>query len=347
MIYSIRLQNYRSYTDNSFEFDPGVNIIVGSNGAGKTSLIEGIYLALRGDSWKSGIENILASGQDWFRIDLATKEFERVIKYQPLSAGLTKLNRDEKNKLPVVLFEPGELDLLSGSPTARRDLLDSLCVLIDPTYHKTLLHYRRALLQRNNLLKQATPKPDFFIWNLRLGELAGRIVAIRQKLVHIINLSLQDDYRFISSKLDSTLDIAYKCSFSDNYSDQLVSYLENSYHRDLSRCFTARGPHREDFDIVINGLAAGPSASRGESRTIQLALKLAEARITEDYSGIKPILLLDDVFSELDNSRRLKLSEKIRTYQSFITTTDAETVIDHFGTVNIMVVETSQNLRQI
>jgi DNA replication and repair protein RecF len=340
MIQSIRLQHYRSYSDASFEFEPGVNIVVGPNASGKTNLIEAILLSTQGQSYRVGDADLIRHSSDWSRIDAVIDGEERTVKIrtqQPKTTTTYTVHNAEKRSLnytqtiPVVLFEPNHLLLLTKSPELRRQYLDETISQLNPHYPVWLAHYRRSLSQRNNLLKQPHTTEDmFFVWEVRLSQLAQQIVEARREFVASITDELNYLYTNLASHPHNT-SISYKTPIqSDSYGDVMLRELTERRPKDLLRGFTSLGPHRDDLQVQIDGHDIGLVASRGEARTIVLALKLIELTAIERARQQKPIMILDDVFSELDGARRKNLTQHLVGHQSFITTTDADIITHHF-----------------
>jgi DNA replication and repair protein RecF len=203
---------------------------------------------------------------------------------------------------------------------------------ITPGYGQVRRTYRRTLAQRNALLKQGRTRAasQMFAWDVRLSELAGIIVRARAALATDIISRLPELYERLSHS-GKKIRASYDASFEPaEYETRLLHKLETSLDRDLERGFTGSGPHREDFILTYDNHTAGEAASRGEARTAVLALKIIELQILESALARRPILLLDDVFSELDGSRRKLLTSYVEQYQSFITTTDADIVVQNF-----------------
>ena len=348
MITTIRLQHFRSYSDASFELSPGVNIIVGPNASGKTNLLEAILLVLRGNSYRTRDSNLVRFQADWSRLDVNLPDQKRVVKltgsmpdsvekiFEIDDQRLSRLHTSRM--LPVVLFEPDHLLLLGGSPDGRRVFLDDLIEQISPQFGAVRRQYRRVLAHRNALLKRNPHDlvPQLFVWNLRLSELAGQIVRERVKLIDIFSDYAQDLYTSLSGDAKK-LTFSYICRFPlENYETTLLKKLEQSVPAEVARGFTAYGPHRDDLGVFVDDRLISEVASRGEARTIILVLKILELHILQEKTGQKPVLLLDDVFSELDTSRRQALTRHVAGYQTFITTTDADVVIHHFTDCNII-----------
>lgn len=341
MISRIRLQQFRSYADASFEFGPGVNIIVGPNASGKTNLMEAVCTAALGGSFRARDGELPSIGAEWARLDAATSAepampFDRVVKFKTNTQGQTRksFEIDEKpyqrlsmqKTLPAVVFEPSHLLMLTAGPELRRNFLDGLIEQMVPGYATARMHYRRALTQRNALLKQgeAIARPNMFVWNLRLSELGGRLAAHRLRLIERLNEAMPDIHRELAGH-EEPVEIEYysKCDPAQ-YESSLLERLEGNISRDCMIGFTTSGPHRDDLIVRLRGHGIAETASRGENRTLVLALKVIELRLLEEVRGVAPLLLLDDVFSELDRSRRHSLTRYLETHQTFITTTDAD-----------------------
>ncbi|HSX29883.1 MAG TPA: DNA replication/repair protein RecF [Candidatus Saccharimonadales bacterium] len=348
MITDLRLQHFRSYTDAAYELDGGVNIIVGPNASGKTNLLEAVLVIARGSSYRANDAELVQFGASWARLDADTLAGGRTVKLQQQSGDkwLKTFEIDDQRlsrlmagrQLPVVLFEPNHLLLLHGSPELRRTFMDELIEQIDPRFGAVRRHYKRVLTQRNTLLKH---KPrdivqQLFVWNVRLSELGGQIARRRLELLAGFTTHISALYEGLSHQRHE-IAIEYVSQFaSEAYETQLLKKLESSTELDVLRGFTAYGPHRDDLCVFIDGHPAAQAASRGETRTLVLALKILEARTLEDVHAQKPILLLDDVFSELDGRRRQALTAFVSDHQAFITTTDADVVVQHFTSSNII-----------
>jgi DNA replication and repair protein RecF len=351
MISDLRLQQFRSYGDASYEFGDGVNIIVGPNGSGKTNLLEAILVIARGGSYRVNDADLLQFGATWFRLDAHVEPGEgfRTVKLvtEPRQTKSYELNGKKyqrltaQHMLPVVLFEPNHLQLLHGSPSLRRDYLDDILEQTNPGFSSFRRNYRRILAQRNALLKRPN-RPgtqELFPWNLRLSELGATIARARAALCTDLAEQLDAVYKQIS-QVSTVVDIIYQPKFElGSYESQLLHKLETHITEDAIRGFTVYGPHREDFVVTFDGRAAEEFASRGETRTAILALKIIELQLIERLRGQTPLLLLDDVFSELDGARRRALTDFLQTYQTFLTTTDADVVVKHFTDSTIIPLE--------
>lgn len=339
---SLRLQQYRSYRDFAVELSPGVNIVVGPNASGKTNLLESLLLLCGVSSYRAGFGDVIGRDYEWARIDTTIASNGRVLKLTRAGDNVNKVyefNNTPKKRLgfndclPVVLFEPEHMRLLTGSPELRREFFDDILCETHPGYLTIKNNYKRALAQRNRLLKsdRQNIEQQIFAWNLRLSELAGKIVDSRLRLITELNNSLAGIYSEIAGEPTKVF-LHYQTNLpTENYESALLNSLETSFEKDVLRGFTASGPHREDVIVFIREQPADITASRGETRTLVLSLKLLELKILEKARQQKPLILLDDVFSELDGSRRRALTRYLQDYQTIITTTDADVIMKEFA----------------
>ncbi len=336
---NIRLQNFRSYQDNTFEFEDGVNIIVGANASGKTNLIEAILVLCRGNSYRAGDRDLLQHQNSWARVDGSIHGQKRSVKLKLQHETVSKecvINGTVFKRLsmprtvPAVVFEPNHLRLLTESPEPRRSFVDDIIEQTIPSFGIIRRQYKRALTQRNSLLKQDFLPNQMFVWNIRLSELGGQVAGHRIAFIDNNQRQLGEIYNKLAGK-KTPISMTYETKLdSQSYGNAMLNELEKRTIIDRERGFTSVGPHRDDIGLFIGGYSLATTASRGETRTILLALKLLEVQSLENARGEKPILLLDDVFGELDGARRLALTEYLRDHQTFITTTDADIVVQHF-----------------
>jgi DNA replication and repair protein RecF len=339
MLQTLELANIRSYSNGLFEFTNGVNIIVGPNASGKTNLLEAIYFCAQGSAFRSEDGDMISRDSDWGRIDATIDDQTRVVKLRDrpttksfMLEGVEKNRLPAHRLLPVVLFEPYDMLLLGGEPERRRNYIDGILAQTEPGFIKLLKDYKRALSQRNKLLKQDQLLPEhLFVWDVRLSDMGGKLAEYRQGYVEVLRDQISNNYQSVSGN-DETLDVSYESKVPvEHYANSMLQKLKLNYQLDRDRGFTSVGPHRDDIRITINSNDVRTNASRGETRSIVLALKMAEMKLLEQKTGKKPLLLLDDVFSELDGKRRRMLAQTLQEYQTFITTTDADVVIDHFS----------------
>lgn len=343
MISSIRLQNFRTYKNASFEFEPGVNIIVGPNASGKTNLLEAVLVLARGSSYRARDAEMISHDKPWARLDGDFAKQKRTVKLERDGDKVAKtfVIDDKPSKrlslgktVPAVFFEPNHLLILNRGPQWRREYFDELMERSRPEFKSLAASYRRTLAQRNALLKQnrQAARQQLFAWDIRLSQLGEKIAQARKAITDDINHQISGSYSLIAGR-KSVVSLRYESHFSPgDYASKLLKKLAASASLDFIRGFTSFGPHREDFSFFLNGQPASTSASRGEARSLLLTLKVFELGLIEEAQGQKPLFLLDDVFSELDTTRRRALVDYLKDYQAIITTTDADTVVEYFAT---------------
>jgi len=328
---SLTVQHIRSHHQLTVELSPNVTVITGPNGSGKTTLLEAIYLTLQGTSFKGADSELLQTEQPWWKIDLTfSDDKKRTVKYDPSKPtgrkqfvidGKTNYRLPQKLKRPIVLFDPDDLRLLNGSPARRRQFIDRFISQLNPLYGSTLHKYERALKQRNNLLKRLSLSSDeLFAWDVALSDYGAYIIEQRILFIEQINEHLDAAYNDIA-KSDDIVSVHYSHTFIGDIKQKLLGELHAHFERDRLLGNTSVGPHRHDLVFSFNNLPALSTASRGEVRTIVLALKFLEVDIIEKVFGSQPLILLDDVFSELDLTRQRSLSDTIRSHQIIITST--------------------------
>lgn len=328
-VLSLHVRHIRSHTEYIVEFSPEVTILTGANGSGKTSLLEAVYLSLQGSSFRGSDGELLQKESPWWKIDVVLNDQQvRTIKFDPEKAtsrkqfvidSKTTARIPAKLKYPVVLFEPEDLRLLHGSPTRRRQFIDRFISQLNPFYGPALRKYERALKQRNNLLKSTYINDDqLFAWNVALAEHGAYVIEQRIAFIEQINQNLSGLYQDIAGTTDD-VSIHYSHTFVGDIKQKLLNELHAHLDRDRYLGNTSVGPHRHDVIFEINNSPALSVASRGEARTIVLALKFLEVDIIEQLTGKTPIILLDDVFSELDATRQKLLTSQLKGHQIIIT----------------------------
>ena len=354
VINSLKLVNFRSYKEQRFELGKGITVVVGPNASGKTNLLEAIYVLAITKSFRAKDPALVAHNQDFFRIEAASAATDLSFGYGLIDGSLVKRvsHGGVKRSLVqhigtvgVTLFEPNDLLLLSGAPSGRRGYLDSILSQTDREYFKTLAEYRRVLKQRNSLLDgfdESQIRSQIFAWDVKLTAAAAKLYEARLALIEYLNTAIPVHYGDIAGEqLDFALSYAASVDTTD-YAASFLKALETNLARDMAIGFTTIGPHREDFKVAFRNNEITNLASRGEARTAVLAMKLAEIAYMEQHLDTKPILLLDDVFSELDSSRRAFLVSRLTGYQTIITTTDADHILADIPT-DYKRIETSLN----
>ena len=325
----LSLVDFRSYKALDWSPDPGVNLLIGRNGAGKTNLLEAIgYLATL-KSFRSIPDSLLIADDTEsavVRAGVLNEERDRLIEIELSRQGSrraqvdkTRLKRssDLLGVIRVVAFLPEDLDLLKRGPAYRRNLLDEIAVQLWPAAHLDQAEFDRALRQRNAFLKMGNrDDATLSVWDSRFAQTGGRVLGRRSRVIEALKDLLRDAYAEIASvETDSTF--TYKCSWSGDalglrsvseYADLLSDSLESARHADYERRMTTVGPHRDEPGFAIDGHESRTHGSQGEQRTTALAVKLAAHRAIADMVGETPVLLLDDVFSELDPKRASALA---------------------------------------
>lgn len=325
VIKKVSLRNFRCHNEFELDCDRPTTLIIGENGSGKTSILEAIYLALRGKSFKGVDKEIIKRDADFYRAEIDLADAQKIIirfngsKKEFEIDGKRSLRLPKKNRYPVVLFEPDNIYLIKSSPSRRRDYFDELFKQIDDSYGVALSKYNKALKQRNDLLKnEDISKDDLFSWNIMCANYGAIIARKRVEYLSRINEDITDIYRDIAKNNDEC-SIKYLGEVCDE--NKYLEILETNFQKDLYLGHTSFGVHRDDYEFVFNDKKADGSASRGEMRCIILALKFIESKILEKETGKMPVVLLDDIFSELDEMRQKHLISNFKKYQMIITST--------------------------
>ncbi|MGN0162690.1 MAG: DNA replication/repair protein RecF [Candidatus Ornithomonoglobus sp.] len=339
-IKKLTLKGFRNYENAELEFSPLTNVIYGNNAQGKTNILEAVYLFAQGRSHRAKTDKELVRFGDEFArlsIDFADAERSYNGQLQIMKNGrksisvnhvhITKLSR-LMNYLNVVMFSPEDLNLVKGSPNVRRRFIDSSVSQLYPSYMASLMEYNKALNQKNSLLKMLKARgrvsdPTLSVWNEQLAETGARIMSARIEFVKRINETAQDIQSEISGE---RLKILYHPSFKleEIGKNTIYDYLEQRSRREVEMGSSQYGIQRDDLEIFVNDREAKLFGSQGQQRTAALSMKIAQSEYIKEIKGEYPVLLLDDIMSELDINRRMYLSERIRDKQVLITSTDTD-----------------------
>lgn len=345
---SIKLEQYRNYNDLKLSTDAQVNLFVGPNAQGKTNLLEAIFVLAMTKSHRTTKDKELIHWQ----ASHAHIQGSLDKKYGHLTLDLSfmqqgkkaKINSLEQRKLSeyigtmnVVLFAPEDLEIVKGTPGVRRRFLDMEIGQVQPGYLYALSQYAKVLEQRNNYLKSSVGKGInkelLFIWNEQLAQHGIKIIKRRAKFIHKLEKWAKQIHGGITNQQEN-LKLIYKPSFEIAVEEdetvlfeQFMIKLEQLKEQELRRGVTLIGPHRDDLTFFINGKEAQTFGSQGQQRTVALSLKLAEIELIYEEIGEYPILLLDDVLSELDHHRQTQLIATFQNrVQTFVTTTGIEAI---------------------
>jgi DNA replication and repair protein RecF len=331
--------NYRNYQSQTIDFSPGKNLflIIGQNAQGKTNILEAIYLLALCKSFRPiDFNGLMKWEEDYFEVKGAikqnnqSKELTIIHQINPKNKKAHKVNGVKKSvtdfvgNLFVTFFSPDDLNLIFMSPAIRRKYLDVVLSQISRTYLQNLLKLKKVLQNRNQILKRIqlkkaqTDELDF--WDEKLAEIGAQIVRERVKMIEFYNQRLTGYYSQIADQKLS-LDLYYKSNMRGLSDSEILEHLGARLERDIREECTSLGPHRDDFWFYLNQKEMQYYCSRGEIRSAILALKMTEIDFFKEKTGLKPILLLDDAFSELDGKRKQFLLGLILNHQTIVTTT--------------------------
>lgn len=338
-IKKLRLRDFRNYTRAELEFSPRTNIIYGDNAQGKTNILEAVYLFSQGRSHRADSDRELVRfGCDFAGLEIEFSDSNRDYtgKIQITQDGrkavrmnyvnISKLS-ELMNYLNVVMFSPEDLSLVKGSPRNRRRFTDSAISQLYPSYLSALLEYNKIMKQKHSLLKtlkrSGGDDTTLEIWNGELSRVMVKIMEARSQFVKELNKwakVIQNDI----SKEELELLYAPNIRTDVGSEEEIFKFLMSRKNREIEKGTAVYGTQRDDIDIFINGRDAKLFASQGQQRTAALSMKIAQSEYINDKKGEYPVLLLDDIMSELDVSRRMYLSERIKDKQVLLTSTDTD-----------------------
>jgi len=337
---TIEIKNFRNLRDVSLYFSPKVNIILGENAQGKTNLLEAIWLLSGNKSFRGAQDRELVSfnEQNYFIGGAFCEDDEETV----LKIGcdikgekpLKKVYRNGKtyktarallSAAGMTVFSPDDLEIIKSGPSVRRNYLDVLLCSLFPAYAKTLSRYNRIVMQKNALLKAQESRENIDIWNSQLALFGASVVKSRCELLKRLLPFAQKSFFEMAGEKES-LDILYKCTVCEDteisesaLAEKFLEKIEKNFYKEEAAQSCLYGPHRDDLTVLVNSKDARTFASQGQQRSAVLALLLAKTALIKNLSGKAPIVLLDDVMSELDKTRQKYLLEKIEDFQVFIT----------------------------
>ncbi len=327
IIKKIYLENFRNYEKQIIKFHPEKNVFYGFNGQGKTNIIEALYYFCTCKSFRSTFDKeTIKFKEDYSHIKL---EFEAKGRNNTADIYITdkkavKLNGISLEKLSeligvanMVIFTPEHLNLIKDGPGVRRSFLDVFISQIKPNYFNYLINYYKVLKQRNNVIKNKSMLPTIDVWNKKLAQYGVLLFKYRKE-------ALEEIDKILKSYDDENLSVIYNPSIKEDFLNEetFVKKLEESLSRDIEKGITMVGPHRDDFDVILDGKSLRKYGSQGQTRSGVLKIKLAECEIIKNITGEEPVLLLDDVLSELDEKKREYFTHNIKGRQVIITCTD-------------------------
>lgn len=341
IIESIDLQNYRNYQELHMELNEGTNILYGDNAQGKTNILEAIYVCCTSKSHRSVRDrDMIRFGQDEahlrlmvrkgnvpYRIDMHLK------KNKPKGIAINGLPIRRASELfgiaNVVFFSPEDLNLIKNGPAERRRFIDLELCQLNKLYVHSLVQYNRVLAQRNRLLKELVFHPEYGetldVWDIQLVKYGKEVMKFREEFIHQLNGMIRDIHHSLSGEREELV-LTYEPHTPEK---ELEGALKRSRPQDEKQKTTLCGPHRDDISFVVNGIDIRRFGSQGQQRTAALSLKLSELKLVELLTRDKPILLLDDVLSELDGNRQNHLLNAISRIQTVITCTGLDDFVNN------------------
>lgn len=336
IIKSIELCNFRNYEREVFEFHKGTNVLYGDNAQGKTNVLEAIFVGGTTKSHRGSKDlEMIREGQKECHLRYFIEKRNRTSKVEiHMRRGSSKgiaidgLPIKSSNELlglsNIIFFSPEDLSIIKDGPEERRRFIDMEMCQLNKAYLFYLTQYKKVLKQRNTLLKQIQEnrslKDTLEIWNMQLVEHGKKIIELREEFVSTVHDMMKEEHKCLTGGKEE-VEVRYKPNCKVNDFENQLFLAED---RDIFQGTTTVGPHRDDMSFITEGKDLRKYGSQGQKRTAALSLKMAEIEIVENTIGEKPILLLDDVLSELDRNRQNYLLENIKGIQTIITCTGLE-----------------------
>lgn len=341
---SIRLINFRNYNNINIFFEKGINVVYGNNAQGKTNILEAIFLCASGRSHRTSKDSEMVEiGTKGFYVKL---EYEKENSKSIIEIGCEKeaKKRIKLNEIPVrrigdlignfnaVIFSPEDLMIIKEGPSERRRFMDITISQLKPSYFYDLQQYLKVLQQRNSLLKTIEKSKNLIdtieVWNNNLVSIGSRIIKVRNEFIERLAVIAERKHRGLTNDKEKLI-LKYSPSFEINnflnvkdIEETFFKILMKAERREIIRGTTLYGPHRDDYDIFLDDINIKLYGSQGQQRTAVLSVKLSEIEIMKEETGETPVLLLDDVMSELDTKRQEVLLSSLHDIQTFISCTD-------------------------
>lgn len=347
-IKSLKIENFRNITLAALDNLGAVNVFIGENAQGKTNLLEAIHLVTTGASFRVTQEAVLLRSSENLsgvraEIELGDgRDMKAAVAWQKGETRLTKriqINGTDSNRLnlikqfPVVIFSPEDIDLIRMSPSYRRRSLDLTISRTSPEYYQDLIDYMRVLKQRNQLLlnvrQGSSSEEELDVWDDQLATIGVRLIKARTERVSDLSHVFGKYYiEFVASSagVREVAEFIYIPNVATTSAEDFKLTLRQMRRVDILRATTSKGPHRDDYGFKLNGEEVKNYASRGEYRSLLLALKLGEGELVEALINEAPVYLLDDPFSELDENRMAQMAQVLASKQVFVTSSDPGTM---------------------
>ena len=345
-IESLQLRNFRNYESLDIDFDRGTNILYGDNAQGKTNVLEAVYLCGTGRSHRGSRD------KEMIRFEEEESHIRLLVKKDKMSSRIDMHLKKSRTKgvaingIPIhkarellgiinlVFFSPEDLNIIKNGPSERRRFIDLELCQLEKMYISDLSSYNKVLNQRNKLLKDIYFKPSLEetldLWDEQLLQFGKMIISKRRVFIEELNSIIKDIHKNLTGGKES-IEIFYE---PDTVEEDFLQKLRSSRSKDLKMKTTCTGPHRDDICVMVDGIDIRKYGSQGQQRTAALSIKLSEIYLVKKHTGDTPVLLLDDVLSELDSSRQNYLMNSIHDIQTVITCTGLDDFVSHQFEIN-------------
>ncbi|BCS80043.1 DNA replication/repair protein RecF [Anaerocellum diazotrophicum] len=339
-IKSIHIENFRGYKDRFFEFKDKMNLIVGNNASGKTSLLEALYFCMCGKSFKGRDIDAINFDSFYFKLEMLSEvddiEYNLFCYVDRNSDKRIMINGKKINRLSelisifkFVFFDPDTTELIKRQPKLRRRFLDMEVTKLYPYMTKVYSEYQKALLSRNAFLKSYDKKDIIDLYDTQISQLGFLIFQKRQEIINKLSIEAQKVFSYVFEN-KSMLELKYMPSIVASDKEEYYKEMKKSIDRDFSFGYTTKGVHRDDFEILIDKKSAINFASEGQIKLAAISVVLATSLLYPE-----PVLILDDVFSELDKFKIRNLVKFISQYQSFVTSAEDLRAFEREGILEI------------
>lgn len=339
-IKSLELKNYRNYEELSIDFAKGTNLLYGDNAQGKTNILEAIYLGATTKSHRGSKDREIIrfhENESHIRMHYEKKDIIHQLDMhlkKSKSKGVAidqipiRRSSDLLGQIPIIFFSPEDLKIIKNGPSERRKFLDIELSQLESLYLYHLSKYNKILLQRNNLLKQVNYQNYLLdtldAWDIQLVKYGSEIIRYRKDFIYHLNIIMKEIHKKLTGNQE---EIRIEYDYNVDY-DEFLTELTRKRDVDLKYTTTNTGPHRDDISFIVNDIDIRKFGSQGQQRTAALSLKLAQIQLVKEVMKDSPVLLLDDVLSELDSNRKTYLLESIKDTQTMITCTGLDEFID-------------------